>query len=162
LFSINTGEPFTVNSGVRTSNFSHVSRADLVGGLPKAELQDVPGVVGPVLFKDNSAFKNPEAGFSGMGRNLFRSPGFWNMDAGLQKVFALSERFRLQFRAEFFNVLNHVNFDNPTGATDGSNQITSSIFGRTCCEAVAPVTTQNVIQTGEPSRVVQFGLKLNF
>jgi hypothetical protein len=59
-------------------------------------------------------------------------------------------------------VLNHANFDNPTGSSDGSNQITSSLFGRSCCEAVAPNSTQNIIQTGESARVVQLALKLNF
>jgi len=162
LFSMNTGEPFTVQSGVRTSNFSHVSRAVLVGELPKAELQQLNGVIGPVLFKDNTAFRFPEPGDSGMGRNMFRSPGFWNADLGVQKLVQIAEGVRLQFRAEFFNVFNHVNFDNPTGATDGSNQITAASFGRVCCEAVAPSSTQNIIQTGEAARVIQFGLKLQF
>jgi hypothetical protein len=84
------------------------------------------------------------------------------MDIGIQKVFQVTEALRLQFRSEFFNIFNHVNFDNPGGATDGSNQITSSIFGRTCCEAVAPSSTQNIIQTGEAARVIQFALKLQF
>ncbi|MBI4873203.1 MAG: hypothetical protein HY822_01075, partial [Acidobacteria bacterium] len=76
--------------------------------------------------------------------------------------FQLRERVRLQLRAEAFNVFNHANFDNPGGATDGSNQITSAIFGRSCCEAIAPSSTQNIIQTGEAARVVQFALKLQF
>lgn len=162
LYSFNTSEPWTVQSGVRTSNFSHVSRAALTGALPKAELQEVAGVTGPVLFRDTSAFRIPDPGDNGIGRNLFRGPNYWNADLGLQKIFAIGERYKLQFRAEFFNVLNHANFDNPTGSSDGSNQITSSIFGRSCCEAVAPSSTQNIIQTGESARVVQFALKLNF
>jgi len=162
LFSFNTGEPFTVTSGVRTSNYSHVSRAVLAGEMPDASLKQAPGVIGPVLFTDNRAFRLPGPGENGMGRNMFRSPGFWNMDLGLQKMFAVSERLRLQFRAEFFNALNHANFDNPGAATDGSNQMTSSTFGRSCCEAVAPSSTQNIIQTGEAARVVQFALKLTF
>jgi hypothetical protein len=162
LYNIMTGEPFTVTSGVRTANNTHVSRAVLKGALPDASLKFVSGVIGPVLFADGSAFVLPAAGENGMGRNLFRSPGFWNMDLGVQKMIPLNERFRLQFRGEFFNVLNHVNFDNPTGATDGSNQMISAIFGRVCCEAVAPSTTQNIIQTGESARVIQFALKLQF
>jgi hypothetical protein len=162
LYSMNTGEPYTVTSGVRTSNNSHVSRAILTGEMPDASLKDAPGVTGPVAFADNRAFAIPGPGENGMGRNMFRSPGFWNLDFGVQKVFALNERIKLQFRAEFFNALNHVNFDNPVGATDGSNQITSATFGRTCCEAVAPSSTQNIIQTGEAARVIQFALKLMF
>ncbi len=162
LYSINTGEPFSVTSGVRTSNNTHVSRAILAGAMPDTSLQQAPGVIGPVMFADNRAFAIPGPGENGMGRNMFRSPGFWNLDFGVQKVFGLTERFKLQFRAEFFNALNHVNFDNPGGATDGSNQITSATFGRVCCEAVAPSSTQNIIQTGEAARVIQFALKLMF
>jgi hypothetical protein len=162
LFSFNTSEPWTVQSGVRTSNFSHVSRAALTGALPKAALQEAPGVIGPVLFRDTSAFRVPDPGDNGIGRNLFRGPNYWNSDLGVQKLFTFGERYKLQFRAEFFNVLNHANFDNPTGSSDGSNQITSSLFGRSCCEAVAPTSTQNIIQTGESARVVQLALKLNF
>lgn len=153
----------TATSGVRTANNTHVSRAVLSGtALPDASLKEVSGVIGPVLFADNSGFRIPGPGENGMGRNLFRGPGFWNMDVGVQKVFPVTDRIRLQFRGEFFNVFNHVNFDSPVGATDGSNQITSSIFGRTCCEAVAPPSTQNIIQTGEAARVIQFALKLQF
>lgn len=162
LYNFNTGEPFTVTSGVRTSNYSHVSRANVTAGLPDASLKQAPGVIGPVLFSDNSGFAIPGPGENGMGRNMFRSPNFWNTDIGVQKLISLTERYRLQFRMEMFNVFNHANFDNPAGATDGSNQMISSIFGRSCCEAVAPSSTQNIIQTGEAARVIQFALRLTF
>jgi hypothetical protein len=162
LYNFSTGEPFTVTSGVRTSNYSHVSRANVVNGLPDASLKEVPGVIGPVIFADASGFALPGPGENGMGRNMFRSPNYWNMDIGVQKMIGLSERFKLQFRMEMFNVFNHANFDNPATATDGSNQITSSIFGRSCCEAIAPSSTQNIIQTGEAARVIQFALRLTF
>ncbi|MCX6626569.1 MAG: carboxypeptidase-like regulatory domain-containing protein [Candidatus Solibacter sp.] len=137
MYTFATGEPFTVTSGVRTSNYSHISRADIVGSLPDASVKQAPGVVGPVLFVDNRGFRIPAPGDDGMGRNLFRGPHFWN-------------------------VLNHANFDSPTGATDGSNQITSSTFGRICCETIAPPSTQNIIQTGEAARVIQFALRFVF
>lgn len=162
LYSFATGEPFSVTSGVRTSNYSHVSRAEVVGALPGASLKTAAGVIGPVLFTDASAFRIPAAGANGMGRNLFRGPAFWNMDLAAQKTFAATERLRVEFRVEMFNVFNHVNFDNPGGASDGSNQITAANFGRVCCEAVAPSSTQNIIQTGEAARVIQLALKLRF
>ncbi len=162
MYSFMTGEPFSVTSGVRTSNNTHVSRAALVGGLPDASLKEAAGVIGPVTFADASGFAIPAPGQNGMGRNMFRSPNFWNLDLGVQKMVAVTERIKVQFRGEFFNLLNHANFDNPGGATDGSNQITSSTFGRSCCEAVAPPSTQNIIQTGEAARVVQFALKMIF
>jgi hypothetical protein len=166
IFSASTGEPWTVLSGVRTSNASHVSRAALRGeNLPKASLKEQAGSVGPVLFtREEMAryFTFPEAGENGMGRNLFRGPAYWNFDLAAQKSLQLTERVRLQIRMETFNTLNHANFQTPTAASSGSNQITNARFGETCCEAVAPGTTQNIIQTGESGRVVQFGLKLSF
>jgi hypothetical protein len=63
---------------------------------------------------------------------------------------------------ETFNTLNHASFETPTASTSGSNQITSAVFGSSCCQAVAPSSTQNIIQTGESGRVVQFALKLMF
>jgi len=84
------------------------------------------------------------------------------VDLGIQKLFQVTERFRLQFRAEMFNAFNHPSFETPTASSSGSNTITSTRFGEACCQAVAPSSTQNIIQTGESGRVVQFALKLQF
>jgi hypothetical protein len=157
-----SGEAFTVRSGVRTSNYSHESRAEFVGAPVEAQVQNVPGIIGPVLFKDASGFKIPAPGTNGMGRNMFEGPAYYNLDLGIQKVFPISERVRLQLRTEMFNALNHANFDHPFNATVGSPSIRSTVFGQTCCQTVAPPTTQTIIQTGESSRVIQFALKLIF
>jgi hypothetical protein len=42
-------------------------------------------------------------------RNAFRGPGYWNFDLGIHKNFRLSERYTLQLRSEFYNILNHSN-----------------------------------------------------
>src|SRR5262245_12972428 len=160
IYTFMSGEPFSVRSGARTSNFSHDSRADIVGPKPDVRLQEVSGVIGPVVFKDASAFAIPAPGSNGAGRNIFEAPGYWNLDLGIGKRFDLTERLNLQFRAEMFNALNHPNFDNPRDASNGSNSILSNIFARTCCQSVAPPTTQTIIATGEAGRVVQFALKL--
>jgi len=59
-------------------------------------------------------------------------------------------------------VLNHPNFENPRNATVGSPTITSSGFGQTCCATAALADQQNVNPVGEPMRVIQLGLKLDF
>jgi len=48
-----------------------------------------------------------------MRRNLVYGPGFVNLDFSVIKDFKFGERFNLQLRGEFFNILNHPNFDDP-------------------------------------------------
>jgi len=162
IFTAMSGEPWSVRSGARTNNFSHESRAVLVGAKPSTELKNVPGVFGPVLFADASAFAIAPPGSDGLGRNVFQGPGYWNLDLGVSKRFDLGERAKLQFRAEFFNALNHANFDTPTSASTGSPSILSTVFAQTCCATVAPPSTQTIIQTGESARIIQFALKVTF
>jgi hypothetical protein len=154
-----TGEPFQVNSGVFTNNASHVSRAAVLDPNLQSQLQEIPATLGPVVFANSQGFAIPAAGSNGSGRNIFTSPSYTNLDLGIVKNFSISERFKLQFRTEMFNALNHANFDNPRSASVGSPTFTSSQFGRTCCATVSPNTSTNVIQTGESARVIQFGLK---
>ncbi len=161
IYNYMSGEPFSVRSGSRTANSAHESRAVVLAPV-KARLQEIPNVLGPVVFPDNTAFALPEPGQNGAGRNIFTAPGYWNLDLGIVKLFQINERFRLQFRTEMFNALNHPNFDNPRDASVGSPSFLSEVFGRTCCATVAPPSTQTIIQTGESARVIQFALKLQF
>jgi hypothetical protein len=62
------------------------------------------------------------------GRNTFRRPGFWNLDGGIYKNIPLSERYGLQFRAEFYNVFNHANLDADIGTVDISSTDTIKAF----------------------------------
>jgi len=157
-----TGEPFSIRSGVRTSNAAHESRAVVTDPNLRARLQDVPGIVGPVLFANTDGFAIPLPGQNGSGRNIFTAPGYYNLDIGIIKQFSITERVKLDFRTEMFNVLNHANFDNPRDASVGSPSFRSSVFAQTCCATVAPPATQAIIQTGESGRVIQFALKLKF
>lgn len=163
IFTYMTGEPFSVRSGAFTSNFSHESRADIVGGVkPEVKLQEISNVIGPVLFGSAAGFAAPAPGANGAGRNIFVAPSYWNLDLGVQKHFAITESVKFQFRVEMFNALNHTNFDNPRDASVGSPSIRSTVFAQSCCAAVAPPTTQQIIQTGEAARVIQIALKLTF
>ena len=64
-------------------------------------------------YEQNGTLITPPAfgTFGDMGRNIFRGPSFRNWDFGVSKIWRLSERVRAQFRGEFFNLLNHPNFD---------------------------------------------------
>ena len=157
-----TGEPFSVRSGIRTSNAGHESRADVLDPNLKAKLQFVNGIVGPVVFANANGFAIPAPGKNGAGRNIFVAPNYYNLDLGIIKQFSITERFKLDFRTEMFNVLNRANFDNPRDASVGSPSFRSTVFGQTCCQAVSTPGSQTIIQTGESSRVIQFALKLKF
>src|SRR5271165_120777 len=89
-------------------------------------------------------FTTPPANapFGNLGRNAFRAPSLEQWDLAVDKNFRITERIKLQFRAEFFNVLNHTNFGVP------NQQSNSSAFG--------------TITTTYPPRQIQFGLKLLF
>ncbi len=58
------------------------------------------------------------------GRNIFRGPGFWNIDAGLYKNFRITEGTTLQFRGEVYNIFNHANLF----VNGASTEISSSSF----------------------------------
>jgi hypothetical protein len=56
------------------------------------------------------------------GRNAFRGPGSWHQNLGVVKDFKIRERYNLQFKGEFINILNHANtFLNLSGANDVSS-----------------------------------------
>jgi hypothetical protein len=80
--------------------------------------------------------------FGDLGRNAFTAPSFEQWDFSANKSFRITERARLQFRSEFFNVTNHTNFGIPNTTT------TSTSFGQ--------------IRTTYPARQIQFALKAIF
>ena len=71
--------------------------------------------------------------FGNVGRNSYRGPRFFNIDASLFKDFSVTERVKAQMQFQFFNVLNHVNFDLPNGAVDdpSGGSITNIAYGST-------------------------------
>jgi len=92
------------------------------------------------------AFPSPTNLRGNLGRNAVIGPGLSNLDISLFKnnrIRRISENFNVQFRAEFFNALNHPQFANPDA------NFTSPTFGVISATAVNP-------------RVVQLALKLEF
>jgi carboxypeptidase family protein/TonB-dependent receptor-like protein len=105
----------------------------------------------------------PLGRFGTMGRNLFRDSGFRNWDFSVAKNWKIRERFGVQFRAEFFNILNHPNFANPFGGQNGyahNDPSSSSTFGCGC--ATPDSAASNPVIGSGGSRALQFGLKLLF
>jgi hypothetical protein len=118
-----------------------VQRPNLVG--------DPTGQSGAAMldhYWNSAAFAIPSvnAPYGNVGRNALRMPNFWQWDLGVDKSFKIPARegMALQFRSEFFNVLNHTNFGPPTC------DITNAAFG--------------TIRSTFPPRQIQFALKLLF
>jgi hypothetical protein len=156
-----SGEPFSISSGAKTDQYGVNSRAVIVGStLPSDSLQ--PGALGPVFFKDATAFALAAPGTTGMGRNMFQGPAFWDMDGSLSKSFNATERVKFTFRAEAFNALNHANYRKLGSTSVGSTSILSSNFGTACCQTQSTSTSTAIVSNGEAYRVVQFVLKVAF
>jgi len=116
------------------------------------------------FVKGNSVLVPPAFGTLGtMGRNIFRDSGFRTLDFAIAKNWHLGERMKAQFRAEFFNVLNHPNFANPYGGQNGFGNNDPSVGAGFGCECLTPdVAAANpAIGSGGP-RSVQLGLKFLF
>ena len=104
----------------------------------------------------------PLGQFGNMGRNMFPDSGFKNFDFSLGKNFHFGERYRLQFRAEFFNILNHPNFANPYGGQNGFGLNDPSASGFGCGCATPDIAAANpAVGSGGP-RSIQFGAKFIF
>ena len=95
-------------------------------------------------YFDTSLFvQNATGTFGNSGRNIIRGPRYFNTDIGLLKNNRITERLGLQFRAEFFNIFNNVNFNLPNANLSAGAQ-----FGR--------------ITSALDPRILQFGLKMLF
>ena len=125
----------------------------------------------PSLWFDPCAFSNEAAGFVGTElRNFLRGPGLDTTNFSIFKdtpVSKLGEKGSMEFRAEFFNVFNHPNFNLPgsliSGGTCGANVLTGCSFVAGTPNAQNPLSTAGLItSTVTTSRQIQFGLKLIF
>jgi hypothetical protein len=149
IVALRTGNPFNVyyaEAGDRNRDLNSTNgRPDLrPGANPNPILGD------PTKWFDISSFMLPPEGFYGnLGRNTLRADGFQNVDLALKKLFSVSENVDVQFRAEFFNVLNHANFSAPSETTiwEGRNLTVNEDAG-------------TVTSTVNTARQIQFGLKL--
>jgi len=113
--------------------------------------------------KGSSIMIPPPLGqFGNMGRNTLQDSGFKNFDLSIAKNWHFGEKLRAQFRAEFFNILNHPNFANPYGGQNGFGQNDPSTGAFGCGCATPDVAAANPVVGSGGSRAVQLGLKLIF
>jgi len=147
IATMQSGFPFTPILGFNPSNDGDSRNPVRPSWNPAFNGNVILG--GPNKYFDPTAFAIPPNGTYGIvGRDTLIGPGLSELDLSLAKDTSLSERTKLQFRAEFFNILNHANFGspNPVVFAQGSS---------------APLSTAGVINsTATTSRQIQFGLKL--
>ena len=113
---------------------------------------------GPSQYFNPNAFTAPLAGtYGNVGRDVLQGPGLATLDLSLAKRFLLSERLSLQFRSEFFNLLNRTNLNTPNPVVFTSGPTKPS---PTPAASVASSTAGVITATSTTSRQIQFGLKL--
>jgi hypothetical protein len=147
ILTLLTGFPFTPETGANRSGDGDTRNPD------RPSLN--PAFQGPVVLNNwyqwfnPNAFVLPPAGtYGNVGRGILTGPGLADLDLSLFKTTAVSERARLEFRAEFFNSLNHTNFGTPN----------ATVFSGSTISASAGLITS----TATTARQIQFGLKLIF
>jgi hypothetical protein len=93
-----------------------------VGGLVTQDPR-LPGPTGKAnMYFNKSAFTSENLGtFGTSSRTFFHGPGLNNFDFALHKNTRIREKWELQIRAEFFNVMNHAQFNNPNGSYTNAN-----------------------------------------
>jgi hypothetical protein len=145
ILSMYSGDPLTVLSGKDNSLTGLNEDRAVQVGAPKG-----PGACAGVTSGSCVEFLNPSSftvnttlgTFGNVGKGAYTGPNFIDWDMGVFKNFNLSERVKLQFRAEFFNTFNRANFLDPTTG------VSSAGFGS--------------IKTANDPRIGQLALKLNF
>ena len=111
------------------------------------------GYLNAAAFAANSAAGT----YGNISRNSFRGPTNYQFDAQISRIFPIYERLNMTFRLEAFNVLNHPNFNTPTGSTTGTPG------GTTGGNAILSSSTfGQVTSTVNQARVFQGSVKFNF
>jgi hypothetical protein len=155
LLQLNSGLPFTPTIAGDPLGLTSVQRYDFPDRL------NLPGCGNPVNPGNASAYVRlscfaapaPATRLGDAGRNVARSPGLIDWDASLSKNIPMarfSDSFRIQFRFEMFNALNHTNFSPPTASS-------LQLF----TQALTPIASAgNLTSTSTTSRQLQFALKV--
>ncbi len=151
LVSLYTGQPLTITTGSDVSlSGEALDRPNIATGVPLnvgGGLNDwfnTAAFVGgctTAAYVGNAACV-PLGQFGDAARDLVHGPGTIQWDMSATRRFQLSERFKMEFRSDFFNIMNHANWGNP------ATGLTSSTFGQ-------------ITSFGSP-RLIQMNLKLFF
>jgi hypothetical protein len=148
IVSVQSGLPFTIGVTGDPANVGSgaFQTAELVGN------PDPPGFKRTTQeWFNTAAFAEPTFGtFGNSGRNILSLPAYRNFDFYASKNFAITERFKLQFRAEFFNIFNHPTYGQGYSGVGGGQvmDVGTPSFGE--------------LLSASPARIIQFGFKLGW
>jgi len=165
-----SGRPITILQGTELSGTGIGNdRGTFINGVSPYGPASCGTTVNCVSWLNPAAFQPTKVGgvnnalifgtFGDIGKNVLRLPHTANWDVQIAKNFFISERLRLQLRAEYFNVLNHPNFapeSISTGTVNSTDQISS--FDKLSSNSFG---TFRAGQAGDP-RIAQLAAKIFF
>jgi hypothetical protein len=189
ILTLMSGHPFSLNyNGIDdySGAASDFDRPDVVGPI-KYNRSNPSQFLDMSSFEVPCTFQAPNDGFAdscvpgtrhfgSLGRNALLGPDYRNFDLNITKLTTLTERFKLQFRVDFYNFTNHPNFANPLAVAfiadaapnrsanfpTGFNQFTGISQGFWALNATSDVGLGNPVLGGGGQRSIQFAVKLLF
>lgn len=149
IFNVQTGFPFTPQLGYNPTGNGDTRNPVRPNWNPEFSGNLYPKTVNQ--YFNAAAFLPPETGtYGNVGRDALTGPGLTQLDFSATRNAHLAERLGFQFRAEFFNILNHTNLSTP-------NEVVYS----SATSGISP-TAGLMTSTSTTSRQIQFGAKLQF
>jgi hypothetical protein len=168
IFQAQTGLPFTPLIGGDVLGLKNTAPYDVpnrVAGCSTTNLQYNTPAPGQVRWINLNCFTAPSSFnvLGNVGRNSLTGPGLNDLDFSIfknNKVPRISENFNVQFRAEFFNILNFTNFAPPSS---GKTLLSAAFNGTGTTATFSPVTGAGLLtSTQTTSREIQFALKVSW
>jgi hypothetical protein len=153
IITLQSGSPFTIYSTDDAVAGAGTANADVTGTVQLSSSRSRGAQIAE-YFNTSAVTQAAPGTYGTLGRNSLVGPGFANVDFAMFRNFPLrfiGEAGRLTFRAEFFNLFNRPNLDNPgdPNLSSPGNMIGSASFGQ-------------ITATASPARILQFSAKVVF
>ena len=144
VFHVQSGFPLTISVFGDTANAGTLLGENPIRANYTGQPVFGPGTHTTDRWFNPAAFAVPPAfSFGNVGRNSIYGPGMQTLDLALVREFGITERMKFQFRAEFFNALNHTNLGTP------NRFVNTPQFG-------------TITEAATPGREIQFGARVSF
>lgn len=159
ITQLQSGNPLNVATTSTYNGVSGTIRPTLIGPyttgvgsiLADGNVSFIHGTACATVVSGCSFYAQP-AGFGNLHRNALSGPGFADADVSLEKTTQITEKTAFILRVDAFDLLNHVNFGNPTLTATGA---ASSTFGQIS-------STRNLVGDAGSSRQLQFAARFEF